>query len=97
MRTARSHSGVTIRLNDERWAHILLAHPEMDGRIDDVLRTVSEPEWIWEGSSGELIAGRKEDDLYLLAAYREIDADDGFVLTAFLTRRPGRRKLIWKR
>jgi uncharacterized protein YuzE len=33
---------------------------------------------------------------YLVAAYREISSDDGFVLTAYFTRRPSStRKVLW--
>jgi hypothetical protein len=39
-----------------------------------------------------------EDGKTLVVVYRETGADDGFVITAFLTRRPGsfeRRKQVW--
>lgn len=97
MKTAVSHNGVPIRLNDERWAHVLRDHPELEGQLDSVLNTIEEPDWIWEGRTNELIAGRKMDDLYLLVAYREVTSDDGFAITAYLTRRPTRRKIVWKR
>ena len=49
METVRSVNGVPVRLTGERWAHIVEAHDEMAGRINEVLETVAEPEWISAG------------------------------------------------
>jgi hypothetical protein len=40
MRTAVSQNGVTIRLNDERWQHILEGHPEMAALLEEALSAV---------------------------------------------------------
>ncbi len=100
MNTAKTVNGVTIRLPDERWVHITEEHAEMAGYLYDVLETIQRPLSIFEGNSGELIAAREiEPGKYLVAVYREIDRDDGFVITAFLTRRwkqLERRKRIWQ-
>jgi hypothetical protein len=62
------------------------------------LETVSNPTRIYAGGAGELLAGRKlETGKWLVVVYREL-RDDGFVITAFLTRRIGaleRRKQLW--
>ena len=64
----------------------------------DVLETVAEPERIVGGAAGELLALKKQSDgKMLVVVYRE-DAGDGFVITAFLTRREAsfnRRKQLW--
>lgn len=100
MNTAKSVNGVTIRLPDERWIHITEEHAEMAGYLYDVLETIQRPLSIFEGNSGELIAAREiEPGKYIVAVYRETDRDDGFVITAFLTRRwkqLERRKRIWQ-
>jgi hypothetical protein len=67
-----------------------------------VLETVSRPELIQAGDFGELIAVRLYAQTpltrkYLIVAYREVAADDGYVLTAYLARRPStRRPTVWK-
>ena len=62
------------------------------------LRLKSEPERIIGGQQGELLAIREfEPGKYLVVVYRELQ-EDGFVITAFLTRRAAslnRRKQIW--
>ena len=61
MRIANSHNSVPIRLTDERWQHITRGHPEMIDQVDKVLQTVSKPDKIQLGDSGELLATRKYD------------------------------------
>lgn len=100
MNTARSVNGVTIRLPGERWIHITEEHAEMAGYLFDVLETIQTPLAIFAGNTGEFIAAREiESGKYLIVVYREVNQNDGFVITAFLTRRwkqLERRKKIWQ-
>ncbi len=96
--TVASKNGAAIRLTDERWAHITEEHAELAGLKWDVLETVGEPERILAGGADERLALKKQTDgKILVVVYRE-DVDDGFVITAFLTRREAslnRRKQLW--
>jgi len=62
---------------------------------------VEEPEAIYEGTTGECIAVKEiEKGKYIMVVYRELNKEDGFVITAFLTRRRKqleRRRKIWER
>ena len=95
-----SQNNIPIRLNDERWAHITEEHCELAGLREEVLETISSPERIYTGTQGELLAVREiNEGKYLVVVYRE-SGDDGFIITAFLTRRISsleRRKQIWPR
>jgi hypothetical protein len=101
MRTVKSINKVTIRLPDERWIHITEEHAEMAGYLYDVLETIQEPLAIFEGNTGELLAAREvETGKYIIVVYREVSDEDGFVITAFLTKRwkqIKRRKKLWQR
>jgi hypothetical protein len=78
---------VVIRLTDERWTHISEVHAEPAGRKLEILEPVSDAERGVGGNEGELLALKKQGDgKTLVAVYRE-DANDGFIITAFLTRR----------
>ena len=96
--TTTSRNGITIRLTDERWAHITEEHCELAGLRLDVLETIRNPVRVVAGGEGELLALRElELGKYLVVVYRESE-DDGFVITAFLTRRLrslDRRKQLW--
>jgi hypothetical protein len=93
-----SKNGVSIRLTDERWAHITEEHCELAGLRSDVLETVFQPDRILAGGDGELIAVREiEQRKHLVVVYRE-HTDDGFVITAFITskaRSLAKRRQVW--
>jgi hypothetical protein len=89
---------VAIRLTDERWTHISEEHAEVAGLRLNVLETVANPDRIVVGGAGELLALRTQaDGKILVVVYRE-ERNDGFIITAFMTRRVGslnRRKTVW--
>ncbi len=59
-----------------------------------------EPEAIYDGKAGECITVKEiEIGKYIAVVYRELSKEDGFVITAFLTRRGRqleRRRKIWQ-
>ncbi|WP_119065329.1 hypothetical protein [Aggregatilinea lenta] len=93
-----STSGKPIRLSNERWEHITKGHPELVNLKDRVLAAVEQPDRILSGNVGELLAVKEiESGKWIVVVYRELEAD-GFVITAFLTRRGralDRRQQLW--
>ena len=100
-KTVRSCSGVLIRLTDERWSHIVEEHCELAGHRDDILEAIADPQRVFAGTEGELLAVRPLDNRQaLVVVYRETSDDDGFVITAFITTRISaldRRRQVWPR
>ena len=98
VQTARSRNGVHVRLTDERWAHVTDEHTELAGMRLEVLEAVEDPEWVFAGREGELLAVRAaQQGKHLVVVYRELNRD-GFVITAFFTSRLQplqRRKQLW--
>lgn len=96
--TVLSVNGIPIRLTDERWAHITEEHSELAGLRLEVLETVMYPSRVLAGGAGEVLALREVDGgKYLVVVYREL-VHDGFIITAFLTRRVNslnRRQQLW--
>jgi len=94
-------NGIPIRLPDERWIHLTEGHSEMAGYYSDVLETMEDPDAIYEGISGDLLAIKKmKKGKYIVAVYKEMSETDGSVITALLTsrlRQFERRKKIWPR
>ena len=97
--TVVSRSGVPIRLTDERWAHIVEEHAELAGMRQEVLGALTGAERVLAGQAGELLAvWAHTPGKFLVVVYREIDSSDGFIVTAFLTKRIAwmeRRQSIW--
>lgn len=96
-----SKNGVPIRLPEERWIHITEEHSEMAGYYFEVLEAVAEPEEIYSGKSGELLAIKTvEPGKFIVVFYKEVSDGDGFIITSFLTRRINqikRREKLWPR
>lgn len=97
MDVAYSVHNVPIRLTEERWHHIISARDEMVEYYDDCLKVIENPDLVLKGYRGSLKAvkgyGRSR---YLVVIYREIDAEDGFVITAYFVRKIDRRKVVWQ-
>lgn len=100
MEVARSKNNVPIRLTDERWLHITEGHPELAGYYSEVLEAVEDPHSIYEGNSGELLAAKEvEKDKHIIVIYKEVNEEDGFIITAYLTRQKDqleRRRKVWQ-
>jgi len=94
---AYSVNGVPIRLTDERWEHIVIQHSELESYRDDCVNVIEHPDLVLRGYGGALIAvkgyGRRG---YLTVVYKEVSANDGFVITAHFSRRIERRGIIWR-
>jgi hypothetical protein len=101
MEIVKSKNGVLIRLTEERWFHVTEEHSEMAGYYFEVLETLQEPGVIYKGNAEELLATKEiEPGKYLVVVYKEISRVEGFVITAFLTKRIKqieRRIRIWPR
>ncbi len=102
MHIAFSVNNVPIRLTEERLKHICKAHPEMQGRENEIIEVLNKPNLVQQGDAGSLLATKKFDktpvsnNKYLIVAYKELNSTDGFVLTAFYSSRLRDRKIIWK-
>lgn len=99
MEVVNSKNNVPIRLTEERWLHITEEHSEMAGYYFEVLETVEMPEAIYKGQAGECIAIKElEGDKHIVVIYKEESKQDGFIITAFLTRKKKqfeRRTKLW--
>jgi len=98
---AISKNGIKIRLPSERWFHITESHDYMSGLSDLVLETINNPEEIIKGDKEELIAIKRFNNGHIVVIYKEVNQEDGFVITSFLTSQVERvrkeRKIIWKK
>jgi hypothetical protein len=94
---------IPIRLTKERWDHICRRHPELRDQQQRVVETLGDPEEVFKGDFGEKLAVRfyRRTPLtskYLVVAYRELSASDGFIVTAYFSRQLATwRQRLWKR
>ena len=98
LETVYSLNNVPVRLTEERWEHIVAAHPYMTRYYEDMLDAVDDPEYILPGHRGSLIAVvglRKRSILHVM--YRELSKADGFIITAYIKTSFDKKKAIWPR
>jgi hypothetical protein len=93
-----SINGVPIRLNEERWEHIIEEKPYMNSYYESMLEAVEKPDYILRGNAGALVAVLTlSRSKYLHAVYKEVSKDDGFIVTAFIARKLNKNKMIWQK
>ena len=101
MKIVYSVEGIPIRLSAERYHHICSRHPEMEGQEEKILETVSNPQYIQKGDFGEKLSVRFYQETpmrekYLVVVYKE-EEKEGFILTAYFTRKPAQwREVLWR-
>ncbi|PIP40911.1 MAG: hypothetical protein COX19_04660 [Desulfobacterales bacterium CG23_combo_of_CG06-09_8_20_14_all_51_8] len=94
-----SINGVPIRFTDERWVHIVENHDDLAGFHDEIVDIIEYPEYIIKGYKGALIALRQiKKGKFLCVIYKEISAEDGFVITAYFSSKIslGKEDIIWQ-
>jgi hypothetical protein len=99
--TALSKNNVKIRLTSERWLHITEGHSELAGYYFEILDTIENPDRIYKGNNEELLAVKEiGQDKFIVVVYKETNFQDGFVITAFQSRKINyllNKELLWKK
>lgn len=94
-----SKNGIPIRLPEERWQHIITRHGGLNDKKSFLLETITHPDKIIAGNDQALMAIKElEPGKVLVVVYKEVSETDGFVVTAFPTRRLNsliKRKQLW--
>ena len=92
---------IKIRLTGERLNHILTNHPEISEYVFDIGKTISSPDYLFEGNKGEYFAVLDRKVSYLVVIYKEDKIKkDGFIITSFIIKRISyllKKKQIWKK
>jgi hypothetical protein len=73
-------------------------HDDVAGYYDEVLETIENPDLVLRGYRGTLIAVRRYGRRrYFMVVYRQVSADDGFIITAYFTSKLDRRYIVWRK
>jgi hypothetical protein len=97
MDIAHSVNGVPIRLNYERWYHIVENHDEMASYYHEVMVAIESPGFVVRGNGGALKAARNLGKRkWLVVIYRELARNDGFVITAYFLESKPKGKIVWR-
>ena len=100
---ALSKNSIPIRLTAERWYHITTGHPEMADYYYEILETIENPFIIFKGNFDEQIAVSgciDETGKFFVVVYKEINENDGFIITAYYSDRIQKfekKEILWKK
>ena len=101
----KSKSQVPIRITQERWLHVVEHHNYMAGNLEKVIETIEDPDYLVAGLREEVVALRHYPETsisekYVVAVYKEVSREDGFLITAFMTSKPEtilKKGVLWQR
>jgi len=97
MEKAYSVNGVPVRLNYERWYHIVENHDDLASYFHEVLDTIEHSDLVTRGSKSALKAARNMGKKkWLVVIYKELSKSDGFVVTAYLLDSKPKGRVIWQ-
>ena len=87
----KTKDGKIIRLTERQWLHIKQRHPEMANRLNDIEDAIANPTARIQYSEEvtkfyKFIKDGKKYKKYIMAAVKILNGD-GFVITAYKTRR----------
>ncbi|HOV64439.1 MAG TPA: hypothetical protein PLG43_11220 [Spirochaetia bacterium] len=99
--TVLSKNKVPIRLEDERWLHIVDSHDEVAEMREIILSAIEVPDYLVAGWKDEILAIKQiAPGKMLVVVYKENAPDEGFIITAYTTRRLSwlsKRRRIWEK
>ncbi len=94
------HNGLSVRLTDERLAHIL-DHPEMAGLEVAIAETLKGPAFVIQSITDEaarlyyrFYSGTPMGDKFVCVVVK-VRPGDAFILTAYLTDKPKKGTVLW--
>ena len=100
MKVFHDFEGRSVRLSEERLAHIL-GHPEMEGMLGAIKQTIAFPQKVVQSLSDaeaqlcyRFYVGTRVGDKYLCVVVK-VRGEDAFILTAYLTDTIKKGELIW--
>jgi hypothetical protein len=101
----KSKDYVPIRITQERWLHVVEHHDYMAGNLEKVIETIEDPDYLVAGSRGEKLALRCYSETpisekHVVAVYKEVNREDGFLITAFMTSQPEtilKKGVLWQK
>jgi hypothetical protein len=94
------YNGLSVRLTDERLAHIL-DHPEMAGLEEAIAETLKSPAFVIQSITDEaarlyyrFYSGTRMGDKFVCVVVK-VRPGDAFILTAYLTDKPKKGTILW--
>ena len=88
----------TVHTTSEYWQKLLIKHPELEGKLSDVQKTLLEPTEIRKSKRDELIFLFYSEDVkhWLCVVTKKIKLE-GFLVTAYITDKIKEGEIVWQK
>jgi len=89
---------IKIHTTREYWQKVLTKHPELEGKLDDVQKTLLQPTEIRKSKRDELIfLFYSENEKFWLCVVTKKIGLEGFLVTAYITDRIKEGEIVWRK
>lgn len=90
--------GNELTLTLEAFEHIIFTHPEIQGKQEEIQKTLEKPDLVKESKHDNKVRlFYKKIAAYYLVVVVKIEGNRGFVLTAYLAEKVKRGNLLWEK
>lgn len=88
----------SVHTSEDYWQRLLIKHPELASKLEEVKNTLQNPVEIRKSKSDEFVfLFYSESQKYWLCAVARKENQDGFLITAYLTDRIKEGEIIWQK
>lgn len=81
-------TGRKIHLSKERWKHIILKHPDLNNKLEEIRQVLENPDFVvphkFDNSMRNYFRYYKTEKQYLLVSVKYLNGN-GFIATTFFT------------
>ena len=90
--------GNKIKFTPERYTHIVIRHPELDGKEKEIIYTLGNADFVQESQydNNVLLYYRKVKNDYFVVVAKVLNSQ-GFIITAYITNVVKTGVIVWKK
>ena len=90
--------GKKISLTKERYIHITIRHPELEGKEQEIIKTLTNADFVQESvyDKNVLLYYKLIGREYLVVAVKLLNSQ-GFIITAYIANLIKKGEIIWKK
>src|SRR3989344_163704 len=92
-------SGRKIKFTKERYAHIIIRHPELEGKLSEIEKTLMNTDFVQESiydKTVQLYYRTIKNKEYFVVVVKVLN-NHGFIITAYIANVIKKGEIVWKK
>ena len=91
--------GKTIKFPKERYLHIIIRHPEMEGKESEIIKTLANADFVQESvyDKNVLLYYRSINKKEYIVVVVKLLNNHGFIITAYIANIIKKGAIVWKK